>query len=118
MSIWTPPTVAQAPGLVLSGWRAYKVLIPANQGLVTAHLVGYNETDGEGRVSSSLVRFDLESRCGATASGRVYRLTNHEGLGADAEYVWAKWLRIYDAEVLESLSLAALSDFISAAAGE
>ncbi len=114
MPIWTPPPVAEAPGLLLSGWRAYKVFVPEKYGHPTAHLVGYNETDGEGRVSSALVKFDLATRCGVTASGRIYRLTNHEGLGGDAAYVWNKWVGIYQAQVLETLSLEALNQFLLA----
>lgn len=118
MPIWSPPTVAESPGLVLSGWSAYKVLIPRKGGRLTAHLAGYNETEGEGRVSSELVRFDLASRCGVTSSGRIYRLTAHEGLGSDAAYVWARWLQIQNAKVIESLSLGALNEFVLAAGGE
>ena len=113
MSIWIPPTIAEQPGLVLSGWSAFKVLLP-EIGSPTAHLAGYNERAGEGRVSSPLESFDATSRCGITSSGRVYRLSNHSGLGGEASYVWGRWLGIWSATVLQELSLEELAEFLGA----
>lgn len=114
MPLWIPPTVAKEPHLTLSGWSMFLVLLPGI-GTPTAHVAGYNDVIGEGRVSSPIVSLDASSRCCVTASGRVYRLAGQPGLGSDASYVWARWLRIWDATVQEDLSQATLADFAAAA---
>ena len=113
LPIWIPPSLANQPGVPLSGWAAFKVLVP-EIGHPTAHLVGFNEHCYEGRVSSPLKRFDVESRCGVTSSGRVYRLLGQPGLNGDGAYVWERWVGAWNATVFEELSLEALDEFVTA----
>ena len=110
MPIWTPPTSAEQPDLTLLGWAVFLVLVP-EIGTPTAHAVGYNLRDGEGRVSSPIVKVDDQRRCVVTSTGRVYRLSGQPGLGSDASYVWARWLRMWNADVKEDLSQATLAGF-------
>ena len=55
------------------------------------HLVGYNITESEGRVSSPLVAFDGATRTAVTRSGRRYVLIGEPGTNADALYTFAMW---------------------------
>jgi hypothetical protein len=97
--LWIPPTTADQPDLTLTGWAVFEALLPAI-GHPTVHFVGYHAADSEGRVSSPIEQFDSASRCGVSRSGRVYQLAGEPGLGADAQYVWARWLRIWEATVV------------------
>jgi hypothetical protein len=58
------------------------------------HLVGYNLTEMEGRVSSPIAEFDPKSQRAVTSSGRTYQLVGPSGHNADADYVWRQWKRI------------------------
>ena len=112
MPIWIPPSLEDQPGVTLSGWAAFKVFLPGN-GFPTAHLVGYNERVGEGRVSSHMVKFDAASMCGVTSSGRLYRLLGEPGLAGDAAYVWQRWTNRWSADAHEEMSAEALSAFLA-----
>ena len=103
MPLRIPPTTAVQPDLTLTGWAAFEVLVPGI-GHPTLHFVGYHDRDAEGRVSSHIETFDSATRCGVSASGRVYRLWGDPGLRGDAQYVWARWLRIWDAAVVRDCS--------------
>ena len=113
LPLWIPPTIADQPGVALTGWGVFKVCLP-KIGCPTAHMVGYNERSGEGRVSSPLTKFDSKSRCGVTSSGRVYRLVGEPGLGGEASYVWDRWMSIWDSSEVRELSLEMLDEFIAA----
>ena len=88
MAIWKATSVMQTPQLKLVRWRVYEGEDGAR------HFVGYNITEGEGRVSSAVTSFDPATRRGVTASGRVYALVGPAGYDADAEYVWRGWLTV------------------------
>ena len=103
MPLWIPPTTDIQPDLTLTGWGAFEVLLPGI-GHPTLHFVGYHVEDGEGRVSSPITGFDSSTRYGVSRSGRVYHLREHPGLGGGAQYVWARWLRIWDVAVLRDCS--------------
>lgn len=57
------------------------------------HLVGWNLTDREGRVSTAIQTYDPETHRGRTASGRVYELVGPPGGDPDGECVLGQWLR-------------------------
>lgn len=80
--IWKAPSVSQQPGLRLMRWSVRQT----EDG--TRHLVGYNATYHEGRVSTAIVSFDPSTARATTRSGRVYELVGAPGYDADAEYVW------------------------------
>lgn len=86
MPIWTATPVSETPHIVLTDWQIVQV-----EPYATRHFVGYNQTEQEGRVSSAIVRFDLEKRIGVTKSGRVYELRGDAGRDPDAEWTWAGW---------------------------
>ena len=88
MPVWRPTPVDAAPQLDMRSW----MLIRTECGDV--HLVGYNVTESEGRVSSPLVAFDVETRTAVTRSGRRYVLIGEPGSNADASYTFAVWCEI------------------------
>ena len=60
------------------------------------HIVGYNLTEQEGRVSSAIQHFDPETSVCTTRKGRKYRLVKdyHCDPNNDAMYVWDFWQRL------------------------
>jgi hypothetical protein len=88
MPLWQPTDVDDFPHLDMAQW----MLIETH--LHEVHVVGYNQTEREGRVSSPLVEFDVGSRQGTTRSGRRYRLCGNPGHSLDAGYVFQAWLAI------------------------
>lgn len=85
MPIWSVAPVEEDPEIVLIHWCV--VEFPNGD----RHFVGYNTSGREGRVSSLIVSFDPEKRCGVTQSGRVYSLSGPTGRHGDAQYVFARW---------------------------
>lgn len=88
MPFWTPTTVDATPELAVCSW----MLIRTETGHI--HVVGFNLTEGEGRVSSPLVTFDPATRIGTTKSGRRYVLQGEPGMDPDARYTFAAWCEI------------------------
>jgi hypothetical protein len=89
-SIWAPTSIEETPELEMSRWHIYEVSSdkwPEK----TRHFVGYNCTEGGGRVSSAIVEFDKATMKGKTQSGRVYHLNGPPGINMDAMYVWGHW---------------------------
>lgn len=62
------------------------------------HLVGWNVSSLEGRVSSTVTSFDAASSAVTTSTGRRYVLHGPPGSDPDAEYVWSRWRRINGVE--------------------
>lgn len=87
MPIWDTQPPSRQPELTLKQWRV-KQLPDGDR-----HLMGYCLENGEGRVSSRIVRLDCGSRIVETGSGRIYQLQGPPGNHMDAEYVWNFWLR-------------------------
>ena len=83
---WPARPVAEEPACVLVRWRLVSV-----QG--SPRLVGFNCTNGEGRLSSRVVALDVVAREARTESGRVYALEGPWGFDADGEWVLDCWLR-------------------------
>lgn len=88
MSVWRTRPVDEVPSIVLENWRVMEL----DDG--DRHFVGYNVTEGSGRVSSKIETFDKETMRGTTRSGRVYELRGPTGWDSDAAYVWANWLAL------------------------
>lgn len=86
MPIWKATSIEQTPDVSLARWTIREVQ-PRN----TRHLVGYNLTEEEGRVSSHITGYDAERRRVTTESGRVYELVGKPGYDDDAEFVWENW---------------------------
>jgi len=95
--IWKTSPVSETPELELSSWRVMQTETGER------HFVGYNLTEGEGRVSSAIQTFDKDTMRGVTRTGRVYQLVGSPGFNSDAMYVWGRWKRIN--EVTEELDV-------------
>ncbi len=91
-SVWKASPVTETPDIELERWQVLR------RGNGDQHFVGWNKTEGEGRVSSSIVDFDVTTQCGRTSSGRVYRLRGRTGHDADGAYVWQRWAAVNGAE--------------------
>ncbi|MHB8724025.1 MAG: hypothetical protein ACYC9Z_01445 [Casimicrobiaceae bacterium] len=88
MPFWTRTTVDATPELAVCSW----MLIRTETGDV--HLVGYNLTEGEGRVSSPLTIFDPATGIGTAKSDRRHVLRGEPGMDPDAQYAFAAWCEI------------------------
>lgn len=97
-SVWSATPVTEHPHVALESWQVLK--LPSGE----MHFVGWNATQGEGRVSSQVVDFDAGTQCGRTSSGRVYRLLGRTGHDADGAYVWRRWARINEVETFVDVS--------------
>lgn len=84
-SVWETPSVTDQPSITLVRWAVMET-----EG-AERHFVGYNVDDREGRASTPIQSFDPVSRCGVTASGRLYRLAGPPGRDPDGEWVWSHW---------------------------
>jgi hypothetical protein len=104
MSIWKTTPVEQVPHITMRNWKIYEVS-SESWPEKTRHFVGYNITEREGRVSSSIVEFDSKTMRGRTKSGRVYQLTGNSSLDRDAEYTWARWCTINRVTEVEEIQI-------------
>ena len=84
-------------------WRLYQVKA---HGIRSRHLVGL--ADGEGRVCSGIVQWDLRSLCATTSSGRVYQLVGPPDWNADADYVFGRWKAVNGCEKVKQMTRALL----------
>lgn len=98
MPLWNARSVQDVPGLAMSHWSVRE--LPDGD----RHFVGYNLTEGEGRVSSKILSFDPRTMTGTTRSGRKYTLLGTPGVNMDAEYVWEGWARINSVKTFEDVS--------------
>ena len=94
MPVWKTTPISEHPSLQLRDWAVFEVPPSPKNRERTRHFVGYNITEGEGRVSSKVCEFDAVTRRGRTDSGRVYELVGRPGMNSDAEYVWNMWKAI------------------------
>ena len=84
MTIAQPTPADEVLSIILERWLVIET------GTGELHFVGHN-IKGTGRVSSPIVRFDIESMIGLTLSGRVYMLLGPQGIDSDAMSVWGVW---------------------------
>ncbi|AVK72178.1 hypothetical protein BJN34_0025 [Cupriavidus necator] len=83
MSVYSVAPVSEHPQLTLERWRVYET---ANG---ERHFVGYCVETHEGRVTTSILSFDICAQIGMTASGRRYQLSGWPCFDGDAELVWS-----------------------------
>lgn len=86
MSIWLP--IIDDPEITLVRWSIWET------GSGQRHFIGFNPAGKEGRVSSYIKEFDMDSMCGVTSSGRIYKLEGPPGYDTNAMYVWNRWKQI------------------------
>lgn len=80
-SVWIATPITQTPSIELSCWSVWAIG-------GKYYFVGYNETEGEGRVSSAIRGFDPKTLRGVTDSGRIYQLLGEPGHDPDGMYIW------------------------------
>lgn len=95
MSIWATLPVKDEPSVTITDWRIYEV---DAAGRKTRHFIGYNDSEREGRVSSAIQNFDINTMKGTTNSGRVYQLSGRPYYNKEAGYVWDYWKRLNEIE--------------------
>lgn len=91
--IWVCRPVSEEPESLLRDWHVFEVQLPCWASR-TRHFAGTVGRWGEGRVSSRVITFDTTTVRGITDSGRVYELRRPQGFTLDAQYTFARWLRI------------------------
>lgn len=79
------------PAVTLRRWRVVEVV--TRHGTRTRHLAGHDVTNDEGRVSSPIVEFKLESMTATSSSGARYRLAGLPGQSRKVEAVWEHWCK-------------------------
>ena len=92
--LWKTRTVDEQPDLELVKWNVFAVPSPKGD-RVSHHFNGYCPANYEGRVSSEIVEFDMETKVGKTRSGRTYQLQGQPGFDGDAHYVFRNWISMY-----------------------
>lgn len=85
MPIWRTRPVEQIPKIEMASWMFIRTELDV------VHHVGRNVTEDEGRVSSRVVSFDVNTRVAVTHTGRRYRLIGEPGSDADSDHVFAAW---------------------------
>lgn len=102
--LYRPYPAQVEPSVKLSNWAVYELQDGSR------HLVGYNTSTRDGRVSSPVASVSDEG-CLLTRSGRAYTLVGPSGWSADGEYVWSRWCAIYH---IDPKSVRLVSDEYSA----
>lgn len=97
-SVWAVPGPSDQPEITLTRWKCFQLL---NGG---RHLVGWNQCDREGRVSTKITAFNPATSSGKTESGRVYVLEGRTGRDGDAMHTWGRWMEVNGAEDYKDVS--------------
>lgn len=95
-SVWAIESIEQTPEVMLDSWQCFELQLPRLPGR-TRHLAGTNARHWHGQISSAIVAMDPATRKFTTSSGRIYELSERNGLGGNGEYTWHQWLRINQA---------------------
>lgn len=86
-------TVLGCTALMLATVFAVRYL--TRGGARTRYVYGHDMTTDEGRVSSAIIDFKMESMTVTTASGSRYRLTGLPGHSKKAQALWDEWCRTH-----------------------
>jgi hypothetical protein len=101
MPIWKTIPVDQEPVYPLETWQVYEVPSLDRDGR-EHHFVGRGGYGFDpGRVSSRIVEFDKERMVGITRSGRKYELQGPPGHSRDGNYVFDRWLKMFEIDSSE-----------------
>ncbi len=79
--------------VTLRRWRIVEV--EGRDGARSRHVFGHDVTHDQGRASSSIVRFEVETLTAITRSGTRYRLTGLPGNSRHGANVWEQWCQAY-----------------------
>ena len=85
MSVWKTTPVSETPDIAMMPWQVFQIPDGSH------HIVGYNQTEYEGRVSSKITAWNPLSREAVTRSGRIYVLIGPSGYSSDGHYTWDQW---------------------------
>lgn len=75
------------------------------------HFVGFDTVNNDGRVSSPIRAFDPITRTGSTATGSTYQLVGRAGQDGDAEYVWARVVRVWELKSWQDVTQVLVPDW-------
>ncbi len=90
--------MSEDPPIVMSSWRVYEIFSKHYQGR-TRHLIGFNEADHKGHVSSKIISYDPLTKIVVTDSGQRYQLacSSRHKYNLAVVYAWADWSENIDA---------------------
>ena len=118
--IWPVESIDNHPKAKIDRWSIKKAVSDTEE--VSCHVVGWELTYGEGRVSSDIVAAEKFSSASVTEgnfigrvltrSGRYYYLSDGSGHNMDAEYVWNSFKRINSISSFTEISLEELIEFL------
>jgi hypothetical protein len=80
-----------ASAVTLRRWQVMEVV--TRHGLRTRHLLGHDTASDEGRVSSPVVDFKLETMTATTSSGARYRLAGVPAHSRKVQSMWHDWCK-------------------------
>ncbi len=78
-----------APAVTLRRWTVVEVV--TRNGARTRHVWGHDAAIDDGRVSSAIVNFRLDTMTLTTTTGTQYRLTGLPGRSRKGQPVWEAW---------------------------
>jgi hypothetical protein len=73
----------------LRRWRVME--IRTQNGNYSRHVLGHDVTNSQGRASSPIVNFNLDTMTATTRSGKSYRLVGLPGNSRLGNSAWKKW---------------------------
>lgn len=90
-----------AQAVTLRRWKVVEVF--TRSGARSRHAWGHDIATDEGRVSSAIAEFKLETMTVTTTTGTHYRLAGLPGLSRKGQPVWEQWCR--ENEVISELDV-------------
>lgn len=75
----------------LRRWRVME--ITTQDGTRTRHAWGHDVTNNQGRASSAIIEFSMDTMTAKTRSGTRYKLVGLPGNSRIGQSAWAKWCR-------------------------
>ncbi|BCK87608.1 hypothetical protein MIZ01_1399 [Sideroxyarcus emersonii] len=75
----------------LRRWRVMEVT--TQDGTCTRHAWGHDATNNQGRASSAIIEFSLDTMTAKTRSGTLYKLVGLPGNSRIGQSAWVKWCR-------------------------
>jgi hypothetical protein len=99
MTVWSVTDDPADEPTILTDWALFELPNGAR------HIAGCVPYPREGRVTSTVVEFNIATLRAVTESGRVYQLRRRGyGLNLDAEYVWNIWRHRYGVTTVRNLT--------------
>ena len=80
---------SSAQAVALRRWRVIEVITESCAR--TRHVLGHDAESDDGRASSAIAAFDLQTMTATTISGARFRLVGLPGHSRKAQAVWEQW---------------------------